>query len=125
MIGSMHEKLDLHLTHQNFKKIIFARSLRRKMTEAERILWNALRARKLECKFRRQVPLGLFVADFCCMEHRLIIEVDGGIHRETAEYDAIRKELLSTGGLNIMRFKNEEIIRDLSTVLSKIRLHSG
>lgn len=122
----MEEKIPrLHLTHQNFKKILYARSLRRKMTEAESILWNALRGRKLECKFRRQVPFGLYVADFCCMEHRFIIEVDGSIHSETGEYDVMREKMLSNGGFRIVRFRNEEIMKDVSRVLAQIRIHRG
>ncbi len=117
--------LDLHLTHQSFKKILFARSLRRKMTKAEELLWDALRAKKTGCKFRRQVPLGLFVADFCCMEHRFIIEVDGGIHKETVEYDAMRDNMLSTGGFKIIRFNNQEVMTNISAVLGKIQEHRG
>jgi very-short-patch-repair endonuclease len=68
------------------------------MTEAEKILWKHLRGRRQGCKYRRQVPLGLYIADFCCMKHRLIIESDGRIHEELKEVDTMRDDLLKTGG---------------------------
>ena len=95
------------------------------MTKAEAVLWDALRAKKTGCKFRRQVPLGLFVADFCCMEHRFIIELDGDIHKETAEYDAIRDDMLSTGGFTIIRFNNQEVMTNMPAVVAKIQEHRG
>src|SRR5271156_2312517 len=69
-----------------------ARALRRDMTEVERRLWFLLRGRRLEThKFRRQLPVGAFIADFACVQHRLIVELDGGQHAEaTVGYDARR-----------------------------------
>src|SRR5256885_1095580 len=70
---------------------IGARRLRRNETEAENILWQQLRNRKLEgLKFRRQFPIGPFFADFCCLERKLIVEVDGGQHKENRENDENR-----------------------------------
>ncbi|MBP9850925.1 MAG: endonuclease domain-containing protein [Candidatus Peribacteraceae bacterium] len=118
----MDEKL--HLTHQNFQKILFARELRRKPTETESILWEALRDRKTGCKFRRQVPLGSYIADFCCMKHRCIIEIDGGIHNQKKEYDAVREERLLSAGFKIIHFTNNDILHDKDGCLQKIRTHS-
>lgn len=112
----------LYLTHQGMSKILFARKLRKKMTNAEKILWDVLRDRRCEnCKFRRQVPLGIFIVDFCSMEHRLIIEIDGGIHDKKIEYDEERQQLLTQAGFRVLRFKNEEIEQDLSSVMQRIR----
>ena len=110
----------LHLTHQSMKKIIFARNLRKDMTISEQKIWKLLRGRKHECKYRRQVPLGMFIADFCCMKHRLIIEIDGGIHERTKEYDSERDDLLNRAGFRILRFSNNDVLKDIESVIEKI-----
>ena len=77
-----------------------ARSLRRRQTKTEELLWEHLRNRKLGgAKFRRQQPLGRYVADFYCHGHRLVIELQGGIHdlAEQREYDALRQEVIERG----------------------------
>ncbi len=114
------ESLSLYLTGQKFQKILFARRLRKRMTEAEIKLWMHLRGRKQKYKYRRQVPLGLYVADFCCMKHRLIIEVDGGIHEELKETDAMRDELLKTGNFRLVRFKNQDVLKNIKKVLNEL-----
>jgi len=74
-----------------------ARLLRATQTDAERKLWGVLRNRKVGgAKFRRQQPIGPFIADFCCWEYRLVIEVDGGHHAEQIEQDAARTAFLET-----------------------------
>jgi very-short-patch-repair endonuclease len=99
-----------------------ARELRGRQTSAEEILWEALRNRQLAgLKFRRQHPIGPFVADFCCPDRRLIVEVDGGVHAAQRQDDAQREVLLETAGYLVMRFPNEAIISDLSYVLTAIR----
>ncbi len=115
------QSVQLHLTQQNFKKILYARTLRRRMTEAEKVLWDAIRSRKCGCKFRRQVPLGPFVADFCCMKHRVIVEIDGNIHDELEERDALREEHLIASGFKIIRFRNQDVVQNLSIVLEQMR----
>jgi very-short-patch-repair endonuclease len=103
-----------------------ARILRKSMTETEKILWEKLRNNRLNgLKFRRQHPLGMFIADFYCHQKRLIIELDGGIHDipEQKEYDEGRTFLLEEKGLRILRFRNEEIMNDLDSVLEKILNH--
>ena len=92
------------------------------MTNAEQILWDELRDRRCgNYKFRRQVPLGAFIADFCCMEHHLIIEIDGDVHSQQIEYDSERDLLLKKAGFRILRFKNQDIESDLSSVLQRIK----
>jgi very-short-patch-repair endonuclease len=87
-----------------------ARTLRATMTDAERRLWSVLRSRRLQgYKFRRQRPIGPFIADFACIEHRLVVEADGGQHLE-GEYDARRTAWLEARGWRVLRFWNNEIL---------------
>ena len=73
-------------------------------------------------KFRRQHPIGNFIADFFCGEHHLVIELDGAVHREKtqAERDRMRDQILQEHDLRVLRFSNEEVLRDIETVLCKI-----
>ena len=76
-----------------------ARRMRREMTEAELKLWSILRNRSLVgVKFRRQVPIGNYIADFCCVAHQLIVELDGGQHAEQETADASRSRFLAEEG---------------------------
>jgi very-short-patch-repair endonuclease len=98
-----------------------ARDLRRHMTDAERLLWYFLRAKRFAgWKFRRQHPIGPFIADFACVEHRLVIEADGGQHSERAS-DALRTRWLENAGWHVMRFWNDDIMRRTDDVLEEIR----
>ena len=101
----------------------FAKKNRKEMTRSETTLWNALR--KLACGFRlrRQHPIGDFIADFICLERRLVIEVDGGYHStpEQQNDDVIRTEFLEHRGFTVIRFTNDEVDRNLQTVLQKIK----
>ena len=82
----------------------FAKSLRREMTGGERLLWSRLRGEQLGVKFRRQHPLGAYVADFACLAPRLIVEVDGSQHAEQMAYDAERDAFFRQQGFDVMRF---------------------
>ena len=98
-----------------------AKKLRREMTPAETILWKEVRANKLSgLHFRRQQIIHGYFADFYCHQHELIIELDGGIHDLQEEYDAEREAYLIALGFRIVRFKNEEINKNLKGVLQKI-----
>jgi very-short-patch-repair endonuclease len=100
-----------------------ARFLKKVMTESETILWEQLRNRKLKgYKFRRQHPVASYIVDFYCHECRLIIELDGQIHKQNdnPEYDKGRAGELESLGLRIVRFTNEEVEADISLVLIKI-----
>jgi very-short-patch-repair endonuclease len=97
-----------------------AQRLRSELTDAERKLWSALRNRQLDgCKFRRQQPIGPFVADFVCQERRLIIEADGGQHAESVTDDR-RTALLESKGYRVLRFWNNDILSNLDGVASVI-----
>lgn len=94
-----------------------SRSLRREMTNAEKLLWRYLRMKQLSgYKFRRQHPLGNYIVDFVCLEAALILEVDGGQHAETTNNDAIRTQWLEAKGLHVMRFWNNEVLNNIEGV---------
>jgi very-short-patch-repair endonuclease len=98
-----------------------ARDLRRRQTEAERRLWARLRGRKLGgFKFRRQRPVGPFVADFVCHEAALVVELDGGQHAERAADDEARSRYLAQRGYRVLRFWNHEALADTEAVLRAI-----
>lgn len=98
-----------------------AKELRRAMTPAEKILWKQLKANRLNgLHFRRQQIVHGYFADFLCHQYNLIVEVDGGIHKLQQDYDAEREEYLRSLGFRIIRFKNEEIQKDLKGVLQRI-----
>ncbi|SDY63779.1 Very-short-patch-repair endonuclease [Lysobacter sp. yr284] len=98
----------------------FARRLRRTMTDAERRLWFHLRDRRLlGFKFRRQVPIGSYVADFACMQRRLIVEVDDGQHGACLA-DAVRSMALQAEGYRVLRFWNNDVLLQTQAVLEQI-----
>ena len=97
-----------------------AKRLRREMTDAERKLWSVLRDRSLEgAKFRRQQPIGPFVADFVCQEQRLIVEADGGQHAESVS-DNRRTLFLKAKGYRVLRLWNNDILSNLDGVAQVI-----
>ncbi len=91
------------------------------MTPTEKMLWEELRANKLGVHFRRQQVIAGFIVDFYCHKAALVIEVDGDIHDLQQEEDARREKALREMGLRIVRFKNDEILKNLSTVVGKIK----
>lgn len=100
-----------------------AKLLRQNQTDAERILWNHLRAYRLDgFKFRRQQPIGPFIVDFVCFERKLIIEVDGGHHSlpNEAEYDNTRTEWLESQGFHVLRFWNNQVLKEIEPVQQAI-----
>jgi len=105
--------------------IIFenAKALRNRLTDAERLLWEQINAKKLGVKFRRQHPISFFIADFYCHEKKLIIELDGSIHnvKEVLENDLQRQAAIEAFEIKVIRFKNEEIYKNLNKVLEKIK----
>jgi len=102
-----------------------AGELRRNLTPAERKLWAALRNDQLGVNFRRQHAIGNTIPDFVCISKKLIIELDGGQHLEQAEYDQQRTEYLQSKGYRVLRFWNNEILRDFDSVLRTIRAALG
>ena len=102
------------------EKLQRAKELRRDMTPAEKILWQELRANKLGVHFRRQQVIAGFIVDFYCHKAALVIEVDGGIHDLQQEEDARREKVLSEMGLRVVRFRNEEVMKNLSAVVGRV-----
>jgi chorismate synthase len=101
----------------------FARENRHNQTEAEEILWQAVRNRQINgSKFRRQHPIAGFIPDFVCLEKRLIVEIDGSYHNieEQKRYDEGRGEWLKEHQFKLLRFTNEEVKDDISSVIKKI-----
>ena len=101
----------------------FAQNMRRFSTEAESALWEMLRRKNLDVRFRRQHIIGDFIVDFVCLKEKLIVEVDGGYHDEldTVEYDKIRTQILNDFGFNVIRFSNEEVLGNSNNVLERIK----
>ncbi|MGB3810748.1 MAG: endonuclease domain-containing protein [Parvibaculum sp.] len=103
------------------KNLQRARSLRANQSDAEKRLWSRLRNRGFfGFKFRRQVPVGPFIADFLCTERMLIVEVDGGQHDERAEADLRRTHYLEAQGYRVIRFWNNEMLANTEGVLTVI-----
>ena len=101
--------------------VSIARKLRRNQTDAELKLWLQLRGRRLGgSKFRRQVPIAGFVADFLCEDAKLIVEVDGGQHSERSKGDLERTWILQQAGFEVLRFWNNEVLGNMDGVLKRI-----
>lgn len=98
-----------------------ARLLRAHTTDAEQRLWSRLRAKQLlGHKFRRQYPFRNYIADFTCVEARLIVEVDGGQHAEAVAQDDARDALFRAGGFRVLRFWNNQVLQETDAVLMTI-----
>ena len=97
-----------------------APALRSTMTDAERRLWSRLRGEQLGAKFRRQHPLGAYVADFACLTPRLIVEIDGSQHADQVAYDAQRDAFFAAQGFGVLRFPSNAPLLHLEGVLQAI-----
>jgi very-short-patch-repair endonuclease len=100
-----------------------ARTNRKEMTQAEQILWESLRENINSYKFRRQHPIGDYIADCVCITAKIIIEVDGEYHNEPQQQqdDLWRTEFLEKNGFRVIRFSNDEVIYNLSAVINHIK----
>ncbi len=102
-------------------RTLISRHLRRNMSDAERVLWRHLRLHQIKgYKFRRQHPWRSYVLDFVCLEAKLIIEVDGGQHRESLNSDSIRTSKLEAEGFQVLRFWNNEVLNNIEAVKAAI-----
>lgn len=106
--------------------------MRANATEAEKVFWEAVRNRKvLNKKFNRKFPIffeyeetkRFFIADFRCHECKLIVEIDGGIHKTQKEYDFLRTTILTVLKFTIIRYKNEEVLGNLDSVIENLKNH--
>ncbi len=88
-------------------------------------MWKMLRDRRLgEIKFRRQMPIGTYIADFCCPALKLIIELDGGVHVLRVDDDARQDAWLRAAGFTVLRFENEAVLKNPAVVLDAVRRHA-
>jgi very-short-patch-repair endonuclease len=105
-----------------------AKLMRKAMTDAELKLWNAIRAHRLMgLSFRRQLPVGGYIVDFACPTHRLIIEVDRSQHANSHDlrYDALRTQRLEQDGWTVLRFWNDDVLKDIDNVCLHILTVAG
>jgi very-short-patch-repair endonuclease len=99
-----------------------ARNLRQKMTPAEQVLWEVLKGRQVAgLKFRCQHPVGRFILDFYCPARKLVVELDGGVHDGQTGYDEARTQQLNDYGYQVLRFRNEEVLNNLDSVVEQVR----
>jgi very-short-patch-repair endonuclease len=109
--------------HLSTKQLVRARALRQNSTEAERLIWAALRGHRMQgASFRRQAPVGPYIVDFACHSAAFAIEIDGGQHFESEQErrDARRDAFLARKGLRVLRFSNHEIMTNRAGVLGTI-----
>jgi very-short-patch-repair endonuclease len=97
-----------------------ARELRRNSTDAERRLWRALRSKLPQYKWRRQMPVGPYFADFACFAEKLIIEIDGGQHASAQLYDDRRTRFIEAQGFRVLRFWNNDVMSNADGVIQRI-----
>ena len=98
-----------------------ARTLRKRSTEAEKLLWSRLRGRRFEgIKFKREVPIGNYIVDFVALDLKIVIEVDGGLHDMRAARDAERTRILEEWGYHVVRFWNNDVLGNIDGVLDAI-----
>lgn len=103
-------------------QFFFARIMRQKMTFEEKLFWNALREQLgYAAHWRRQVPLLNYIVDFCCHEHKLIIEIDGSDHDN--EKDANRDQALNQIGYKVLRYSNRDIKANIKSIMDDIYAH--
>jgi leucyl-tRNA synthetase len=118
---------------KKFDQRMIARELSNNATPAERILWRQIRSKNLGgLRMLRQKVIrykdpsgkeGFFIVDFLCPKRKLVIELDGAIHKNQFGYDRSREEILKAKGLTVLRFNNEEILNDLASVMAEIRAY--
>ena len=100
-----------------------ARKLRRTQTDAERALWQRMRDRQLHgYKFRRQMPVKPYIVDFACIELKLIVELDGSQHLQQKQHDDQRTRFLEASGYQVVRFWNNEVLKNMESVLESLSL---
>jgi len=108
-------KIDWHLNIDN------AKEHRSNPTETEKIIWEQLRAKQIDFKFRRQHLIDKYIVDFVCLEAKLVVEIDGKYHEQTKEQDDLRTSVIESLGFKVIRFTNEEVIAQLELVVKKIK----
>nr|WP_298951297.1 endonuclease domain-containing protein [uncultured Nonlabens sp.] len=95
--------------------------MRKNPTQTEDIIWQELRNKKLGFKFRRQHIIDKYIVDFANVENKLIVEIDGDIHLNQKEEDRVRQDYLESQGFKVIRFTNDEVLKNLDTVIKTIK----
>ena len=114
-----HKSTELHE-----QLVVSARQMRSAPTLAETQLWKHLRNKQLDgFKFRRQHIIHTFIVDFYCPAAKLVIEIDGEVHRQQGEYDHERNMFLESRGYRVLRFPNHQVLEDIESVLATIHTH--
>lgn len=100
-----------------------ARENRNHMTDAERIFWEVAKQSKLGQKCRRQYIIGTYIVDFIFLDSKLIIEIDGGYHLDEQQHknDELRQQSLELLGYKVIRFKNEQVLSDIDSIINKVK----
>ena len=107
-------------------RISFARQLRKEQSEAETIFWQKVKGRRFcNLKFKRQVPIDKYIADFVCEHEKLIVELDGFQHDENEAYDDKRTDILQRYGYPVWRIRNQDIYEDIDQVLYDMKQFLG
>lgn len=97
--------------------------LRKNMTQCEEIIWERLKGKQIQgLRFRRQHPIDFFIVDFYCHKARLVIEIDGEIHKSKVEYDDGRSAEIEKFGIKVIRFTNDDIVDNIEAVIRMIEL---
>ncbi len=110
-------------TNKKIRSGKLQRTLRNNMSDAEQALWHLLRAGQIcGLKFRRQHPFGDYILDFVCLENKLVIEIDGGQHGQTTAHDENRSRELQVAGFRVLRFWDNEVLKEIESVREKIWL---
>ena len=116
---ALWERVRVRVFHMDMRSR--ARELRRASTDAERAFWRQVRDRGLGGhKFRRQVPIGPYIADFLCLEARLIIEFDGGHHQEQTAADERRTQWFESEGYHVLRLWNNDVLLNITGALETV-----
>ena len=121
MLARMSNVTERRAAHRAPHKIEAARRMRKALSKSELALWCALRGRQLGgLRFRRQQPIGPYIADFCCAAARLVIELDGEQHEEQLAYDEARTRFMEQAGYRVLRFPNREFFEDRARIREAI-----
>ena len=108
------------------KKKRWAKSMRRRPTKCEAMIWDAIKGlRSKKIQLRNQYVLFGFIADFCCLKHKIVIEIDGPSHKGREQYDRMRDAALKQNGWRTIRFTNEQVENNLQSVVDAIRFRLG
>ena len=109
----------------NLEKLEFAKKLRKTMTPAEKVFWRYVRNRKYpHAHFRRQQIIDGFIVDFYCSKLKVVVEIDGAVHRGRESYDAERDRILERHDIIVLRVSNSEVLQNIENVMKRIFFES-